>query len=82
MNEQLMTVNEVADRLNVNRATVYRLTGKTDGLRAYKVGSCTRFKPEDVEEYIERCVVRPAQRQEGENVLRFKYKPGMKVVSL
>ena len=42
MSAPLMTVNEVAERLKINRATVYRLCAKPDGLRSYKVGGCTR----------------------------------------
>lgn len=82
MTAPLMTVSEVAERLKINRATVYHLCQKSDGLRSYKVGSCTRFKPEEVDEYIERCLVQPPQRQEGPNITRFQYKPGMRVVSL
>lgn len=82
MSAPLMTVNEVAERLKVNRATVYRLCAKPDGLRSYKVGSCTRFKSEEVDEYIERCLVKLPQRQKGADITRFQYKPGMKVVSL
>lgn len=78
----LMTVNEVAERLRVNRATVYRLCARPDGLRSYKVGSCTRFKPEEVDEYLERCMVQRPQRQTAPNISRFQYKPGMRVVSL
>ena len=82
MSAPLMTVNEVAERLKINRATVYRLCAKPDGLRSYKVGGCTRFKPEEVDEYLERCLVKPPQRQEGPNITRFQYKPGMRGVSL
>ena len=82
MTAPLMTVSEVAERLKINRATVYRLCQKSDGLRSYKVGSCTRFKPEEVDEYIERCLVQPPQRQEGPNITRFQYKRGMRVVNL
>lgn len=82
MSAPLMTVNEVAERLKINRATVYRLCQKPDGLRSYKVGSRTRFRPEDVEDYLERGLVRPPRPQEGLNIARFQYRPGMRVVSL
>jgi len=78
----LMTVDEVAAYLGIHRATVYRLCAKTDGLRSYKVSGCVRFKREEVEEYLERCLVQPPQRQTGPNITRFQYKPGMRVVSL
>lgn len=82
MNTPMMTVNEVAARLGIARATVYRLCAKPNGLRSYKVGRCTRFKSEDVDEYLERCIVHPPQAHESLNVIRFQYKPGMRVVSL
>lgn len=82
MNAPLLTVDEVAAQLSVNRATVYRLCGRPNGLRAYKVGGCTRFKAEDVEEYLERNILQPPQAQQGPNITRFQYKPGMRVVSL
>lgn len=78
----LMTVDEVAAHLSVNRTTVYRLCAKVDGLRAYKVGSCTRFRFEDVEAYLERNVIKPPQPQDHPNIIRFQYTPGMRVVSL
>jgi len=80
--DALMTPREVAEQFGVSCVTVYRLCAEPDGLRSYKVGSRTRFKPEDVDEYLERRLVRPPQRQTGPNVVRFQYKPGMKVVSL
>ncbi len=82
MMRPMMTVDEVAACLGVHRATIYRLCAKPDGLRSYKVGGCTRFKPEDVDEYLERCLVQPPQPQQGPSIVRFQYKPGMRVVSL
>lgn len=82
MSAPLMTVKEVAERLKITRATVYRLCAKPDGLRIYKVGGCTRFKPEEVDEYLERCLVKPPQSQGYPNIVRFQYKPGMRVVNL
>lgn len=78
----LMTPDEVAAQLGVHKTTVYRLCSKTDGLRCYKVGSRIRFKPEDVDDYLEHCLVKPPQAQAGPKVTRFQYKPGMRVVSL
>lgn len=78
----LMKASEVAEQLGVNVATVYRLCAKRDGLRSYKVGGCVRFKQEDVEAYLESCVVKPPQPQSRPNITRFTYKPGMQVVSL
>lgn len=82
MNTSLLTPDEVAACLRVHRGTVYRLCDQPDGLRSYKVGNRIRFRAEEVEEYLERCLVQPPQRQEKPNIVRFQYKPGMKVVSL
>ena len=82
MNTSLMTPNEVAACLRVHRSMVYRLCSKPDGLRSYKVGSRIRFKSEEVEEYLERCMVQLPQRPADSNIVLFQYKPGMKVVSL
>jgi len=48
-----MTVREVADYLNVDEKTVYRLS-KNGRLPGFKVAGAWRFKKEDIEEWIER----------------------------
>jgi excisionase family DNA binding protein len=49
----LMTVNQLARLLGVSRWTIYRLV--RDGeVRAVKVGERNRFRPEDVNAYLER----------------------------
>lgn len=45
----LLTVPEVAERLNVSRHTVYKLKG---AIGYVKVGGAVRFRPEDVEAYV------------------------------
>lgn len=50
---QAMTVRQVAAYLNVNEKTVYRLAQKRE-LPAFKVAGAWRFKPEDIERWIER----------------------------
>lgn len=82
MNAPMLSIDEVAARLSLSRATVYRLCKAQNGIRSYKVAKCIRVKPEDVDEYLERQLVQPPQRQEGPRILRFQYKPGMRVVSL
>lgn len=82
MTEPLLTVNEAAAWLGVTRCTIYRLCAKQGGLRSYKVAGCVRFKPEDLDEYLDRHLVQPPQPHEDSNVIRFQYKPGMRVVSL
>jgi excisionase family DNA binding protein len=51
--ERLYSVTELADYLRVSRWTVYRLV-EGGGLRAVKVGERLRFRPADVEAYLER----------------------------
>lgn len=51
MAEQLLTVQEVCERLHVSRANVYRLL-KSGDLRAVKVGRCTRFRAEALDEWV------------------------------
>jgi excisionase family DNA binding protein len=49
----LLTVNQLAQLLGVSRWTIYRLV-RDDELRAVKVGERNRFRPEDVDAYLER----------------------------
>jgi excisionase family DNA binding protein len=52
----LLTVKEVAERLKCSTSQVYAI--KQQGkLRSYKIGGMVRFRREDVEEYIDSCVV-------------------------
>ena len=48
-----MTVREVANYLNVNETTVYRLAQRRE-LAAFKVAGAWRFKREDIDLWIER----------------------------
>jgi len=52
----LWSVPEVAKHLGVSRDSVYRLAGKV--IPCYRVGGAVRFRPEEVEEYIEAQRVR------------------------
>ena len=49
--EPLLTVDEVADYLNVNKFTVYRLLAQK-GLPAFKVGNQWRFNKEMIEAWL------------------------------
>lgn len=83
MQERLLNAREVADMLGVSTDTVHRLAHKRDGLKGYKIGGSTRFRPSDVEAYIDARAIRPAERQIPlPGMQRFTYRPGMKVVSL
>jgi excisionase family DNA binding protein len=65
---RLLTLLEVCDRLGLNRKTVRRLM-REDGLRWTRIGRDIRFRPEWVEEYIDRqaspaaAPPRPARRR-------------------
>lgn len=49
---KLLRVTEAAEMLRLTKRTIYHLV-KTRKLPFYKIGSCVRFKREDVEEYLE-----------------------------
>jgi excisionase family DNA binding protein len=51
MPEQLLTLEEVAKYLNVDKLTVYRLIAR-NGLPAFKVGNQWRFKSEMIEQWL------------------------------
>jgi len=58
MPEQLLTLEEVAEYLNVDQFTVYRLLAQKK-LPAFKVGSQWRFKPEMIEAWLMKNVNGP-----------------------
>jgi excisionase family DNA binding protein len=51
MPEQLMTLEQVAEYLNVDRFTVYRLLAQKE-LPAFKVGNQWRFKRKLIEAWL------------------------------
>jgi excisionase family DNA binding protein len=53
MPEQLLTLEQVADYLNVDKFTVYRLIAARD-LPAFKVGNQWRFKKKLIENWLEK----------------------------
>jgi excisionase family DNA binding protein len=58
MPEQLMTLEQVAEYLNVDRFTVYRLLSQKE-LPAFKVGNQWRFKRKLIEAWLmKNCNVR------------------------
>jgi excisionase family DNA binding protein len=50
--ERLLTINELSDRLAISRDTVYRLV-RSGALRSVRVGDRIRFRPADIEAYLE-----------------------------
>jgi excisionase family DNA binding protein len=53
MPEQLLTLEQVADYLNVDKFTVYRLIADKD-LPAFKVGNQWRFKKQLIENWLKK----------------------------
>ncbi|MEX0804008.1 MAG: helix-turn-helix domain-containing protein [Candidatus Binatia bacterium] len=53
MPEQLLTLEQVADYLNVDKFTVYRLLADKD-LPAFKVGNQWRFKKKLLENWLKK----------------------------
>lgn len=53
MGSTAMTVREVADYLNVDEKTVYRLAKRAE-LPGFKVAGTWRFKREDIDAWIEK----------------------------
>lgn len=51
MNENAMTVQDVAEYLNVDPKTVYRMVNRGD-LPGFKVGGSWRFHRSDLDEWI------------------------------
>ena len=80
MLEPMITANEVAEMLGVSIYTVHKLKNKPNGLPAYKIAGCVRFKRSEVAEYIERQAVKPVEKAEPFIKGHFHYVPGMKVV--
>jgi excisionase family DNA binding protein len=57
---RLLTYDEAGEYLAVGRTTMYDLVGK-GALQTVKIGRCTRFRPEDLEDFIESQLTRRGQ---------------------
>jgi len=64
MDAKAMTVRQVAEYLNVNEKTVYRLTQQGD-LPGFKVAGTWRFRGEDIDRWIEQQQVVAGQGSRG-----------------
>lgn len=53
MADDIMTIDEVADYLRINKKTAYRLAADSK-LPGFKVGGTWRFRRVDIEDWIER----------------------------
>jgi excisionase family DNA binding protein len=49
----VLSINEAADVLGIARATLYRLL-RTGELQSVRVGKRRKFRPEDLDAYLER----------------------------
>ena len=65
MDSPSMTVREVANYLNVDEKTVYRLAQKGE-LPGFKVAGTWRFKREDIDQWIEDQKQVAAQKEGNE----------------
>lgn len=52
MDTQLLTLDELAEYLNLSRRTIYRLLKNTN-IPAYRIGSHLRFKREEIDLWLE-----------------------------
>lgn len=77
--EQLLTPRDAAKILKVSVRTIYR-EGERGNLKKIRVGSRLRFRMEDIQKYIADAEEAPPQPKQLDNIARFKYVPGMKVV--
>jgi len=50
--EQMFTAKQVMEKLNISKATLYRLMQRGE-LHSYKVGRSVRFKESDIVKYLE-----------------------------
>ena len=62
----MLDIKEVMERLELSDSTVRRLV-KLGKLRAYRIGVKLKFKPEDLDRYIESQVVQPDKPAESED---------------
>ncbi len=60
--QRLLTLEQVAEYLNVNKFTVYRLVAQKE-LPAFKVGNQWRFKRQLVEAWLAKNAKNPATRR-------------------
>lgn len=77
--EWLLTVREVAEILGVSTRTIYR-EGERGKLKRVRVRSHLRYRVDDIQKYIADAEVPLPQPKPLDNIARFKYVPGMKVV--
>ncbi len=73
--EKMLTVEDVADLLNISKSLVYDLADK-GRISSYRPGNgrgCLRFKPEDVQAYLEGCRMEREQARTPASRPRLKH---------
>ena len=55
--ENLLNYKQAGAYLNVGRSTMYDLVGRGE-LQVVKIGRCSRFRPQDLRDFIEAKVTR------------------------
>ncbi len=63
--DTMLSIKEVAKRLDVSVMTIRRLVWKGD-LPAFKIGGRLKFDPEDVEDYRQANAYQPKPRDEAQ----------------
>ncbi len=59
----MLDIEDVIERLQLSDATIRKLV-RAGKLRAYRIGKRLKFKPEDLDAYVERQVIVPRERDE------------------
>ena len=55
--KSLLKAEEVAEKLSLAKSTVYKLI-QSGSIQSVRIGRSVRIRPEDLEEYIEKQLVR------------------------
>jgi len=59
-NDKLLTIEDLAAKLRLNKRTIQnQIYAKTLGIPFIRHGRSVRFKPSEVEKYLERRTVKP-----------------------
>lgn len=84
MGDKMMSVHELAELWGVSQSHIRRLIARREnGLRAYKLGGKICIKISDAQAYLDANEIKAPEKQEPfPGMVRFRYTPGMKVVSL
>lgn len=83
MDEKMISVRDLSQLWSVSPNLIRRLIGRREnGLRAYKIGGKICIKISDAQAYRDANEIKASEKPEPFVKGHFKYKPGMKVVSL